>query len=258
LSSILKALQKLESESAKVDRDKSWLKRGASGRTYAEGSQKKWTSGWSLLLLGTLIILAGGAGVIFSSKLFRQGRSGATRAPQKVGPMTTAKDFATPELVFDLEGTNIKVRGSSGGKLKEDASSGRNNLQGVGKTKKNIHPIISTPEAGAGKPEIVGTQNTSAPPNGKATIGSIGSVKVKEPPLPAESREIASIKVLEGTEMKLQAISWSPGVERRIAVINNRIVKEGDRVNGFLVHRINRDDVILNKDEELWKLSFSP
>jgi hypothetical protein len=319
LSSILKALQKLESESAKVDREKSWLKRGDSCAAYAEGPQKAWTSGWRAALLGTLIILAGGAGVVFSSKLFRQGRSGSIEMSNQVSPSIITKGLSPPKLVpervpekitnnsqakvavgsikqeqtvkmpypqgqlsekfirseklqkpklpekairtretiiADPDQTDKKRHGSPGSRFKEEAPSASSTLGEAGKTKNDLKSIASTPEPGAGEPGRIGVEKAIVSPGSEAIVSPITPENEKEPPSPSEGREIVSIKVLEGAEINLQAISWAPDADRRIAVINNRIVKEGDRVSGFLVFKINRDDVILSEGGELWKLNF--
>jgi hypothetical protein len=320
LSSILKALQKLEFDSGKAHREKSWLTGGDPGEAYAEGPKKVWTSGWRIALLGTLIIFAGSAGVVFSSKLFKHGTSKAPRVSKQLSPTIPAKDLPPPQFVpekvpaktmnksqeneavssfnqgpvvekpyhqgrlterfirttepqkpklpektmlerktgkADPDGANIKPHGSPGSRVEEENATANNNLREVGKNKKAGKTIPNTPELGTGKPDRIGTAKGVISPGGEAIVRNIAPAKEKEPPTPAEDPEILLIKVLEGSEMNLQAISWAPGAERRIAVINNSIVKEGDRVSGFLVFKINRDDVILSEGGELWKLSFS-
>ncbi|MBW2538633.1 MAG: hypothetical protein JRE27_03405 [Deltaproteobacteria bacterium] len=320
MSSILKALQKLESESGKVDREKSWLTGADPGEAYAEGPKKVWTSGWRIALLGLLIIFAGSAGVVFSSKLFKHGTPKTPRVSQQLIPTITAKDLQAPQFVpeklpakttnnsqakeavssfnqgsvvkkphhqgrlaekfirtrepqkpklpektmlvrktgkADPDGPNIKPHGSLGSRFEEENATANNNLREVGKNKKALKPIPNTPELGTGKPDRIGTEKVVVSPGDEAIVRNIVPAKEKEPPSPVENPEILSLKVIEGLEINLQAISWAPGAERRIAVINNSIVKEGDRVSGFLVFKINRDDVILSQGGELWKLNFS-
>ena len=61
---------------------------------------------------------------------------------------------------------------------------------------------------------------------------------------------------LNGPDMKLQAITWSRESHKRIAVINNRILHEGETVSGYLLVTINQDDVILGRNGKTWQLSF--
>jgi hypothetical protein len=58
------------------------------------------------------------------------------------------------------------------------------------------------------------------------------------------------------SQLILQAISWDRNSENRIAVINNRIVREGESVDGFLVTRIGQDDVLVREGGNEWKLMF--
>ena len=87
---------------------------------------------------------------------------------------------------------------------------------------------------------------------------------------PAEKPVVASVSIpvtppkpvaleipkLEDPDMKLQAITWSKAPQKRIAVINNRILREGEMVSGYLISTINQDDVVLKLDGEKWKLLF--
>ena len=64
------------------------------------------------------------------------------------------------------------------------------------------------------------------------------------------------IQQLNGPDMKLQAITWSRESHKRIAVINNRILHEGESVSGYLLVTINQDDVVLGRNGRTWQLSF--
>jgi hypothetical protein len=69
---------------------------------------------------------------------------------------------------------------------------------------------------------------------------------------------VSDVKIpkLDDPEMNLQAITWSRVPQKRIAVINNRIVREGDLVSGYLVSTINQDDVVLSREGTRWRLLF--
>lgn len=63
-------------------------------------------------------------------------------------------------------------------------------------------------------------------------------------------------KMVESGWLTLHAISWSDDPERRIAVINAQIVKEGRRLDGALIRRIERDYVVIEKNGEQLMLPF--
>ena len=76
------------------------------------------------------------------------------------------------------------------------------------------------------------------------------------PEISGQVTTMPEVPVLADTDIKLQAITWSAEPGKRIAVISNRILRQGEMVDGFLVDTINQDDVILNDKGKKWKLLF--
>ncbi|MBW2467393.1 MAG: general secretion pathway protein GspB [Deltaproteobacteria bacterium] len=68
--------------------------------------------------------------------------------------------------------------------------------------------------------------------------------------------EDIEIPKLDDPDMKLQAITWSKIPEKRLTVINNRILREGDMVSGYIISAINQDDVVLDRSGVKSKLLF--
>ncbi|MFO7839051.1 MAG: general secretion pathway protein GspB, partial [Desulfosalsimonadaceae bacterium] len=62
--------------------------------------------------------------------------------------------------------------------------------------------------------------------------------------------------VLTDTEVRIQAISWNSDPARRIAVINSRICREGDHVNGYKIIAINPDDIVVKAGGSAGKVPF--
>ena len=84
---------------------------------------------------------------------------------------------------------------------------------------------------------------------------------VKKPP-PAKKKPaqpkgpaMASLPVLK-SELELQAISWAPAAGDRLAVINGNIVREGASLEGYVIVQIDKDEVAVRKGAEQWKLVF--
>jgi hypothetical protein len=80
---------------------------------------------------------------------------------------------------------------------------------------------------------------------------------------PSDSTQVTPVKTVEveipklyDRDMKLQAVTWSRAPQKRIAVINNRILREGDMVSGYFINSINQDDVTISRDGEKWRLLF--
>jgi len=70
---------------------------------------------------------------------------------------------------------------------------------------------------------------------------------VKQPPL---------LEQIDETGLKLHAIAWSSDPQKRIAVINGRIVREGESIEGFSVTHIGAEEVVVREGEKAWKLVF--
>ncbi|MDA3915826.1 MAG: general secretion pathway protein GspB [Deltaproteobacteria bacterium] len=57
--------------------------------------------------------------------------------------------------------------------------------------------------------------------------------------------------------LKIQAISWAEEPANRIAVIDNRVLTEGDSVQGYRLVGIEKDSVILHYSDNDYRLKFN-
>ncbi|MBW1699097.1 MAG: general secretion pathway protein GspB [Deltaproteobacteria bacterium] len=67
-----------------------------------------------------------------------------------------------------------------------------------------------------------------------------------------------SIPLSEDSGLTLQAIAWSKNPKQRITVINGQILREGERVEGFTIAGIEKDAVIIRQGETTKMLTFRP
>jgi cytoskeletal protein RodZ len=88
--------------------------------------------------------------------------------------------------------------------------------------------------------------------------------RVEEPVQPAADQKLVTqttnqeqlIKPTEHPEFILNGVLWSDNPERRVALINDRYLKEGDDViDGVTVVKIERKAVILQSGEKKWTIS---
>lgn len=74
--------------------------------------------------------------------------------------------------------------------------------------------------------------------------------KAKErQPQKQSSESFENVPTLAGGQLKVHAIVWSPAPEDRMAVINSRILYEGDAMDGYTLVAIRPDDVVVRKDD---------
>ena len=84
------------------------------------------------------------------------------------------------------------------------------------------------------------------------------SLKSTQPSLPPKilGSKPVSVKPLEDSKLKLQAISWSENPDNRIAVINGSIMREGELIEGYRIIQIGPDDVVVRAGQNERKLVF--
>ena len=88
----------------------------------------------------------------------------------------------------------------------------------------------------------------------KRDLQSTGpTAKIPKPVRPQPRRTYERIR---DDKLKLQALAWADDAARRLAVINGRIVHEGESVDGYQILKIREEDVILNRDGKSWSLEF--
>jgi hypothetical protein len=107
-------------------------------------------------------------------------------------------------------------------------------------------------------------------PFARENAGSIAPKKTEPvrtpPPAPAAEEGATPVDAVPAPEQieslpaaagfALQAISWSDQPDRRIAVINGSILKEGEKIKEYTVFEIHRDDVIFQHQGQRWRLDF--
>ena len=62
--------------------------------------------------------------------------------------------------------------------------------------------------------------------------------------------------LFDDSKLNLQALAWFNDPRKRMAVINSRIVREGESVDGYQVTKIRRQDVVVSDGSKLWRLEF--
>ncbi len=143
-------------------------------------------------------------------------------------------------------------------------------------------PIIPPPEAKPARlaaTEVIKAENlinrvskpghAITPANGRSpksnfTIAKAAPKKIAAPTHTALQRKhrstanekSAAIQSLDDSRFRLQAIAWSAKAHQRMAVINGRILREGESLDGFLVAHIHEDEVILSDGGTSWRIEF--
>jgi Type II secretion system protein B len=123
-----------------------------------------------------------------------------------------------------------------------------------------VQPHRSTSTAMTSQTASITADKKTPPPSG--TNATAYQSKRHNPPLvspalPATAQSpYANAEPLVSDTMQVQAISWSDRPTKRIAVIDGRIVREGQSVHAYQVIQIRPEDVIIEKSGKFWKLAF--
>ena len=227
MSSILKALKKLEKEQARAGDHVSFPQKLGTKKNI---SRWEITSGrfagllWTVL---TVTILCAVAGVIFYVMQPTESETVSTPAPKKsvqsvVKKPARSKPPVNTKRPVRIQSPQKKTRPSTASKTPSGRSA-ESSARPL--TKKKSDRQISTKAA------------------------------VRQPPVRRKASPRADLPELK-TGLTLQAISWSEEPQRRITVINGNIIREGGAVEGFTITRIDQNQVVLRKGTEEWKLLF--
>ncbi|MFZ1201403.1 MAG: hypothetical protein WAO07_14645 [Desulfobacterales bacterium] len=238
MSSILKALKKLEDENPPQGRSVIWPS-GSGPRVPIRRLDV--SSGWLAVLgwglLAAVVLFAAGGLYLFLSPT----PEGDERPAEMVArPVVKPIQEPTPADLAVLPPTPPPPA------RKEDTPPIAPPVEKAGPTPKDApaatQKTLPSPKASVPAAKRVSTEPRKPPP--------------PRPPAAAPDRAAPADLPVLTTDLKLQAVSWASAPGDRLAVINGSIMREGTTLDGYLIMRIDRDEVVVRKAGEEWKLVF--
>ena len=229
MSSILKALKKVEVETIDKDSVLSWphgLDTRAALRRSVRARRFSFAAVGLVLALGCVVAI--GMGWYIGSDQTQVSDKDPAGDPQLTPSRTSSQAAGIPAT----------VKGKP-----EQAAAGTARRQPVrtdtARRQRKVRPegVPRSVKPAAAK------RNPVQPDSKPASAGS--QARSQTPLLPAERGKLT-----------LQAISWAPNMDARIAVINGQIVREGGAVEGFTISKINPDEVFVRSGSDEWRLVF--
>jgi hypothetical protein len=260
LSSILRALKKLENEPRHLDETQPLDSKFV---PLADTSPQKSYARTVFMVIGGGFVC--GFVVLAGWWLFSEKQQAPAVAPQKVSGQKLQPPDIAPATPKDLK---VAERYSTTDETTKPIADKAVSMKTTDQVPELIHSITPQPSYSKIEPR------EALPPNQQAAVSTIQVPETTSPEVadhpPAEKVEVpvtrapvvqtkikeAEIPVLNDPEMKLQAITWSKNPQKRIVVINNRILRQGEVAHGYRVDTINQDDVVLSDAGEKWKLLF--
>jgi hypothetical protein len=230
LSSILKALKKVEKESPNLDVVPDLPKKIDTKRAVNQRAKGAWVLKRTVTAVVIVLVLALGAWFMFANRDFLERKPTGEGTPlQNPAPSPAVASKKVGERVQAPEKPKEVPHQRPSGTV----SPARESASPVEKTRKEGIPTL---------PKTPGVP-----------------VRPAETKDPRQDRVAAQPPEPEPDEarFKLEAIVWSASPQSRFAVINGQIVKAGGSVGGLSVVDIGRDHVAVRSGGRDWKLKFT-
>lgn len=122
-------------------------------------------------------------------------------------------------------------------------------------------PVAAGPQAAA--PSRQPPPAVQAPPPSARLRGPVETPPAaRAAPSPARTESAGPSRAeglprLEDGRLRLMAIAWFDDPGRRLAVVNGRILREGETVDGFRVRAIRRDEVVVSDEARSYRLELN-
>ena len=223
MSSILRALRKLEEQSLQGNQLQTWPDTG--NRKEAINARIKRIRRVNRFLAVSLacIIILGTFWYLFSQKPIETKRI----IPGIPSSQSDGKE-ADPSI--------IPMKERDQGETKPVRKKETDTIQALGSPKKESH-----------EPDLF-ERKVSPLKEREKVITKDKEQGISQKPMPSEKAD--------GSDLELQAIVWSDDPAERIAVIDGKIVREGESVGEFSILRIETDAVFVRRGEEEINLVF--
>lgn len=230
MSSILRALKKLDEDSMSREPETSEQKQKIKMRQMVTRRARSPRVTNRILFIVLAVLLVGAAALIFMNSITSNKK-----------PMMAKKQDDTPKkpvlthLPKQPPSLKKELKKESPGELKPPAASGEKSKPSTNAA----FPVSGQPA----QPDTSRVKETIQPAaDQKLATQSTNQQQLRKPP--------------EHPDFILKGVLWSDNPERRVALINDRYLKEGDNViDGVTVVKIERKSVVLQSGEKKWTLS---
>lgn len=268
MSSILKALKKIDESSPPADSGQPWPQPGEARDAITKSIKKR----WFIRRMTTYVLVA--ACVISLAVLLYLRQADKTPHHQAAAIRTEAKTEQGQIHRAKIEKTAPGSRSPEATMEKQPPPPRTTAPQRIKPAPKPTAPAVRrSPKALAATtpPETAKPTRSRkplpkkskkaatkiVPPAGDTNARKSARKKaVSKPTTASRSDQSPQYSRLQNKDLKLQAIAWAPEPAKRIAVINGSIVREGETIEGFTLMRIRKDDIVLNDGRKTWQLEF--
>ena len=277
MSSILKALKRIEGKSPPPKSFPALPDSAEAKQAVNSNAGRRWLRRRFITVGLVLLVIVGIAIIVFqrrhflTSKIFPAGspateqkKNNAAVEKSKIFrakiPSTTVKRApGKPEPPRPArQQTKRLTAGPKTQKLKPKPNTSKPRAT-VGQSASQIRPAPSTngPQNRAASNPLAPKQSSrpKLTPSKKSIAGKRTASRQPAAAAP-KKRETRTYAKLNDSKIKLQALAWSSEPARRMAVINGRIVREGESMDGYQINQIRQEDVVVSDGQQSWSLEF--
>lgn len=254
MSSILKALKKLENEAPEQSKVQFWSQKKYSQKTIhmrAKGGLRLIKQ--HIIIILFVMILAVGGGLILSRKPPEKVLAPIARTEIKpTKHIRSPEKRALPQNVAQIEPPAKKD-------IKKSEPNTKPRNIPPAPVRKPLQEIPALIEKTKTKPE-----ERIRSPEKSAVLQDLSQIEPQEKKgveKAEQNKEIERfsslpVKQTNDSGLELQAIAWSSDPKNRIAVINGRILREGESIERVQVTHIGKDNVIFKDGRNEWRQVF--
>lgn len=259
MSSILKALKKLENQAADKNHVRFWQP-----KTQLPIGDHKQINEHPRLKKRHVIIFAGfvfavGAGLLFSQKFYEKKPQLITkkeailqkpvRLPEKKAAVPDKKAILQKPARLPQKKAAVPDRVQKELSFRKDVKK----FETIAKAKTTVPP-----SAQKSRGNTAAFFNKKTSPSKQVRKETVTGKRSEKPKQNTKADRFASMPVKRSnqTKIEVQAIAWSNDPRGRLAVINGLILRERESVDNVIVMHIGKDAVIFKKGSEEWKQMF--
>jgi hypothetical protein len=259
LSSILKALKKLENQTADKNHVRFWQP-----KTQIPIDDHEQINDHPRLKKRNVIIFAGfvfavGAGLILSQKLYEKKPELITKKEDILQKPVRLpeKKAAMPDIKAVLQKpTRLpQKKAAMPDRVQKELSSRKDvkKFEPITKAEKTVPP-----SAQKSRGNTAAFFNKKTLPSKQVRKETVAEKRSEKPEQNTKVDRFASMRVMRSnqTKIEVQAIAWSNDPKSRLAVINGLILRERESIDNVIVMHIGKDAVIFKKGSEEWKQMF--
>jgi hypothetical protein len=234
LSSILKALKKLESDSA----TKVALKSGSQTLDTSKVVQAVTSPrrDAKVILVVSCVLFIGIIAALGYFLLQDQGK-------------TLESDSVESSMKLEQEGTAMQRDAFRLEKVEAVQDEQQNQLQGESTRRAERAAMVSQQTALKTETAVNLPVPVRAEPEFVETTAVVSSAETEQFEEPLYPR-------LEYSVLELQAITWGVDPQERFALVENRILRTGESIKGYIIDNIHEEYIVVRQGHEKWRVEF--